>query len=97
MRILAIKALKNIIATLNPFWENGHKNSFLPIKKPKNGQLSKEEKKENQRISKIRILVENVLALVKNFRIISGICRYRLNKIAKRFNLICGICNLKNV
>jgi hypothetical protein len=42
-------------------------------------------------------LVENVLALVKNFRIISGICTYRLNKIAKRFNLICGICNLKNV
>jgi hypothetical protein len=74
-----------------------HKNSFLPTKKPKNGELSKKEKRENCRISKIRILVENVLALVKNFRIISGICRYRLNKIAKRFNLICGICNLKNV
>ena len=77
--------------------KNYHKNSFLPTKKPKNGELSKEEKRENRRISKIRILVENVLALIKNFRIISEICRYRLNKIAKRFNLICGICNLKNV
>ena len=43
-----------------------HQNSETPRKKPKGGELTEDEKRENRRISQERILIENVNAKIKN-------------------------------
>ena len=46
-----------------------HKNSEIPKKKPKGGELTADEKSENQRIARERILIENINAKAKVFKI----------------------------
>jgi len=53
-----------------------HKNSETPKKKPKGGELTQEEKSENKRISRERILIENVNAKIKVFKIMAN--KYRI-------------------
>ena len=72
-----------------------HSNSFLPTKNTKLKKLTKEQKQENHRISKLRIKVENVLGDIKVFRIFDGKHRNRQSKLALRFNLICALTNLE--
>jgi len=75
-----------------------HENTTLPIKKRKNKKLTKEEREYNQKLAQDRVLNENVLAVLKRFKIIA--CRYRnrRKRFGLRFNLIAGIYNfeLKN-
>lgn len=52
-----------------------HQNTETPIKKPRGGKLSKEQKASNQQLSKKRICIEHVNAWVKRFRILKD--RYR--------------------
>jgi hypothetical protein len=70
-----------------------HKNSGTPKKKPGGGELIGGKKHENRRICRERILVENINAKIKVFKITS-------NKYRKRFGLImpliCGIINFEN-
>jgi IS5 family transposase len=40
---------------------NIHENSEIPKKKPKNRELGEEEKAKNRALSKIRVVVENIL------------------------------------
>src|SRR5262249_12826721 len=47
--------------------------TYQPQKKPRNHELSAEEKAENQLISSIRILVEHVIASVKRCRIVHDV------------------------
>ena len=42
-----------------------HRNSETPKKKPRGGKLTVEEKEENRRISRERILIENINAKIK--------------------------------
>ena len=72
---------------------NLHKNSQTPIKKPKGGELSKEDKEHNKQLSKERILIENVNAKIKVFKITSN--KYR-KRFALRVSLICGIINFES-
>jgi hypothetical protein len=58
-----------------------HKNSLVPKKKPKGGKLSAEDKAENRRLARIRVLVEHLNAKVKVFKIAAN--RYRNRR--KRF------------
>jgi hypothetical protein len=46
-----------------------HENSETPKKKPKGGELTPEEKADNRRISCERILMENINAKIKAFKI----------------------------
>jgi hypothetical protein len=66
-----------------------------PRKKPKNRELTQEEKQENKEFSRQRILVEHIIRLVKIFRVASE--RFRLNP--KRYEqvilTICGLVRLK--
>ena len=62
-------------------------NTVLLKKSTKNRPLSKQEREQNRNISKKRIAVELVIALVKRLRILSE--RY-CNRM-KRFSLIAGI------
>jgi len=70
-----------------------HKNSETPKKKPKGGELTAEEKAENRRISRDRILVENINAKIKVFKITAYKYRNRRKRFALRMSLICGILN----
>ncbi len=71
-----------------------HPNSELPKKKTKRKPLTRADKKENQRISSIRITIENIIRDVKIFRIIAEKYRNRRKRFALRFNLIAAIYNL---
>ena len=54
--------------------EKRHKNSRTPKKKPKGGELTKEEKACNREINRVRIVIEHILRNLKIFRILeSGI------------------------
>jgi len=70
-----------------------HANSLLPKKRSKNHPLSKQERKDNRKISRERIQVEHAIRFVKRFRILSERYRNRRHRFALRFSLMAGICN----
>jgi len=73
-----------------------HKNSETPKKKPKGGVLTEEEKAENRRISSNRMLIENINAKIKVFKITANKYRNRRKRFALRISLICSILNLES-
>ena len=77
--------------------EKFHKNSVLPHKKPKGGQLTKEQKRENRAISSSRVSNEHAIGFVKRFKILTERYRGRRKRFGLRFNLIAGICNFELV
>ena len=70
-----------------------HKNSETPKKTPKGGEITREEKLENRRISRERILIENINAKIKVFKIMANKYRNRRKRHSLRANLICAIIN----
>jgi len=72
------------------------KNARIPIKKSKKKPLCYWEKLYNKIVAKRRIKVENVIAEVKNFRILSHRYRNKRKGYNLKFNIISGIVNLKN-
>ena len=73
-----------------------HQNSETPKKKPKGGELTEDEKSENQRISRERILIENINAKIKVFKIMANKYRNRRKRFGLRMSLICGFINFEN-
>jgi hypothetical protein len=55
--------------------------------------LTSEDKKNNQRLASERVLNENVIGVLKRFKIIADRYRNRRKRFALRFNLIAGIYN----
>ena len=74
-----------------------HTNSVLPKKSSKSRPLSKQDRKKNRNISRKRITVEYVIALVKRFRILPERYRNRRKRFSLRFSLIAGICNFEQL
>jgi hypothetical protein len=74
-----------------------HKNSSLPHKKTKGGQLTKEQQRENRAISSKRVSNEHAIGFVKRFKILTERYRGRRKRFGLRFNLIAGICNFELV
>ena len=70
-----------------------HANTDLPKKKTKSHPLTKEEKRENKQLSSARVLNENVIGMLKRFRIIADKYRNRRRRFGLRFNLISGVYN----
>lgn len=70
-----------------------HDKVSIPKKRSKKNPLTKEDKKNNKEISKERIAVENVLCMLKRFRILSDRYRNRRRRFGLRFNLIAGLYN----
>jgi transposase len=70
-----------------------HANSEIPKKKPKGGSLTKDEKTNNRRISRERILIENINAKLKVFKILANKYRNRRLRYGLRMALICSIYN----
>lgn len=72
-----------------------HARSELPKKKTKKKPLTKEDKKANRQLASERVLNENVIGVLKRFKIISDRYRNRRKRFALRFNLIAAIYNLE--
>jgi hypothetical protein len=72
-----------------------HSNTLLPKKKTKKNPLSKQDKKANQQIASARALNENVIGMLKRFKIIADRYRNRRKRFALRFNLISAIYNFE--
>jgi hypothetical protein len=70
-----------------------HANSDLPKKKTKKHPLSKEERQQNKQLSSQRVLNENVIGMLKRFKIIADKYRNRRKRFGLRFNLVAGIYN----
>lgn len=70
-----------------------HANSKLPKKKTKKRPLTKEDKAENKKLSSQRVINENVIGMLKRFKIIADKYRNRRKRFGLRFNLIAGIYN----
>lgn len=72
-----------------------HANSQIPAKKSKLHPLTPAQKEGNRQLSCQRIFVENVIARIKVFRILSERYRNRRKRFSLRFNLIAAIYNLE--
>jgi len=70
-----------------------HANSKTPHKKPRKGELSPVQKRENRNLARIRIEVEHIIRFLKIFRILSSRYRNRRKRFGLRVNLIAGIYN----
>jgi hypothetical protein len=72
-----------------------HAKSELPKKKTKKAPLTKEDKKKNQELASERVVNENVIGMLKRFKIISDKYRNRRKRFGLRFNLISAIYNME--
>lgn len=70
-----------------------HKFSETPIKKKKGKKLTKEEKKYNRQLNRLRITVEHINRRLKIFKILSYPYRNRHRRFGLRANLIAGLYN----
>lgn len=70
------------------------KNVKLPIKKKKKIPLTVEEKVHNRALTSERVLIENVFAKLKRFKILGSVYRNFHQKLHMRFNFIAGIHNI---
>jgi len=70
-----------------------HQNSRIPFKKSKNHPLTAEQKSYNRELSRDRIVIENINAKIKTFKIMSERYRNRRKRHLLRMNLVCAIIN----
>jgi hypothetical protein len=68
-------------------------NIIIPKKKPKGGQLTALDRKENRVISSVRIFIENVIMFLKRFKILGSRYRNRRRRISIRTHIIACIYN----
>lgn len=73
-----------------------HQATELPYKSTKTKPLNGEEKEYNHALSRIRIVVENIIGDIKTFKILADRYRNKRKRYGVKFNIIAGIVNLKN-
>lgn len=56
-------------------------NTIMPIKKPKGGELTEEQKKYNRSVSSLRVRVEHHIGSAKILKVLREECRLRKNRI----------------
>lgn len=67
-----------------------------PKKKPRGGELSAKDKERNRRISKVRVIVEHVIAGVKRCRVVKDILRNTKDEFADLvMEIACGLHNFR--
>lgn len=71
-----------------------HARSKVPHKKPKNGELTQKQKRQNKAFRSKRVRIEHVNRTCKCFRIVKETYRNRLNHIAQIWLIVCGLVNL---
>ena len=74
-----------------------HEKSVHPLKKPKNGNLTQEQKEFSTKVSRIRVINENVIGKLKFFKLMAGkfrYCKYLIPSFWSYSCIIAGIYNL---
>lgn len=72
-------------------------NIHQPKKKPRGGELTSEEKEENKLISRVRVIVEHVIAGVKRCRIVKDVFRNtKAGYDDDVIDLACGLHNFRS-
>lgn len=70
--------------------------TILPFKKPRQGELSKSDKRYNRLLARLRVKVEHVMAGVKRVRIVKDKIRLHGQQVRDQLMLIaCGLHNLR--
>ena len=71
-----------------------YENIRLPKKKPRGGELTKEEKEKNKELAKERVVIENAIGGVKRYNAVSHIYRNRIIDFDDKLMLTaCGLWN----
>lgn len=70
-------------------------NSLTPIKKPRNRALTKEERRYNRALAKIRIVIEHVNRRCKIFRIVKDTYRGKHKNYHKTWTVVAALVNLR--
>ena len=73
----------------------GGLNISTPHKKPKNGELTAEQKAENKVFSSNRIFVEHIIRVIKVFRVASERFRLHPNTYEQVIFTVCGLVRLR--
>lgn len=73
----------------------GEASIATPHKKPKNQQLTPEQKQENKEFSAVRVFVEHVIRIVKIFRVAQERFRLKADKYEQIILTICGLVRLR--
>jgi hypothetical protein len=71
-----------------------HNTSQTPKKKPRHGELTKQEKQQNRALARRRVVGEHVLGKLKVFRILAEKDRNRRRRFGLRLNLLASLYNL---
>jgi hypothetical protein len=66
-----------------------------PQKKPKNGELTTEQKTENKKISSVRIFIEHLIRIIKIWRIAQERFRLKKHQYQSIFLTVCGLVRLR--
>lgn len=73
-----------------------HSNTRLPHKKPRGGQLSPTQKRDNRTLARRRVVIEQVNRCLKIFRILAERYRNRRRRFGLRCNLIAALYNYEH-
>lgn len=73
-----------------------HPATEIPFKATKDTPLDKEEKEYNRGLSRVRVVIENILGDIKTFRILADRYRNKRKRYNIKFKIVSGIVNLKN-
>jgi hypothetical protein len=68
-----------------------HHNSNTPKKKPRHGELSRQEKQQNRELASRRVVGEHVIGKLKVFRILAEKYRNRRRRFGLRLNLMASL------
>jgi transposase len=71
-----------------------HANSKIPIKKPKNKELTAEEKTYNRELSRLRIVIEHINRRIKRFKIMCDRYRNKRKRHGLRMTILCALHNM---
>ena len=73
----------------DPVWINGKK----PIKKPKKGTLTRDQKIYNKKLSEMRVVVENMIRALKVFKVVGSVFRHwRGGQGQININVVMKVC-----
>lgn len=73
----------------------GDEQVVTPMKKPKGGELSEEQKQSNREISSDRIYVEHLIRRVRIFRMAQVRYRWNPQKHGEMIGVICGLVRIR--
>lgn len=68
-------------------------NVNIPVKKPKGKELTCQEKRQNKKLRKERVIVEHTLSRMKKFRIMGEEFRNKLTRYDRMTSIVCGLVN----